>query len=254
MTALLEVERLSVYFRGVVALDEVTASVSAGGTTALIGPNGAGKTTLFNCVTGISQGTGRIAFGGRDISTMPPHRRSLLGMTRTFQTPALVDYLSVTDNVLIGAQSAGHRGIWSAVARPPAARRSLRAAHERALELLDALGLTRHRGAEVGALPHGIRRRVEIARALMASPSLLLLDEPAAGMDVSEALEMCRWLTGYAAEHDITLLLVEHSVGLVMRLAHTVLVLDAGRLIASGTPEEVREDPQVVAAYLGNDR
>jgi branched-chain amino acid transport system ATP-binding protein len=250
---LLTTDNLSIRFRGVRALDSVSISVRTGGITALIGPNGAGKTTFFNCVTGLSQGAGRITFAGENITTLPPQVRAQRGIARTFQTPALVDGMTVLENVVLGAQSAGHRGLVSAIMRPPAARGSLRRAEEYAVELLARFGLTDLASQVIDPLPHGIRRRVEIVRALVGRPRLILLDEPAAGLEPAEALQMCKTLGDCAEREGTTLLLVEHSVALVMEIAHTVLVLDAGRLVASGPAEQVRADPVVIAAYLGEE-
>ena len=250
---LLSVQDITIDFRGVRALDSVTFSVQSGGVTALIGPNGAGKTTLFNCVTGLSRPQGRIDFDGRDITGEPAFRRAALGLGRTFQTPAVVDGSTVLDNVLLGAEAQVPVGVLTGLLRPWAVRAANRVSTEQAIELLEHFDLYPLRDRFVESLPHGVRRRVEILRALMAQPSLLLLDEPAAGLDLDEARTLLAALGQLAEDRHFTILLVEHSVALVMEVAHQVVVLDAGRLIGEGPPQKVRNDPVVIAAYLGGD-
>jgi branched-chain amino acid transport system ATP-binding protein len=232
--AVLKISAVGVSFDGVRALDGVTLSANAGHVTAVIGPNGAGKTTLLNCVSGLYRHSGEIFLGGVSLNGLPPHRRARRGLARTFQTPALVDELPAIDNVMLGA---------AAMARPERERR-LRV---RAEELLGTFGADAVRDRPAGALSHGDRRRVEIARAVLPAPKLLLLDEPAAGLDHDEALGL---LTA-VAEICATCVLVEHDVELVMKLAEHVVVLDAGRVLAVGTPAQVTRDQKVIDAYLG---
>ena len=250
---ILSVVDVTIDFRGVHALDGVSFDVAPGGVTALIGPNGAGKTTLFNCVTGLSRPRGKIRFSGRDITDEPAHRRAALGLGRTFQTPAVVDGSSVLDNVLLGSEAQVPVGVTAGLLRPRSVRAANRTATDQAVDLLERFEILHLRDRPVESLPHGVRRRVEILRALMAHPSLLLLDEPAAGLDLSEARALLAGLGRLAVDRGFTILLVEHSVALVLEVAHHVVVLDAGRLIGEGSPQRIRSDPVVIAAYLGSD-
>ncbi|MGI5460946.1 ABC transporter ATP-binding protein [Streptomyces sp. CA-249302] len=251
-TALL-VDELGVGFRGVQALQDVSFAIPAGGVSAVIGPNGAGKTTLFNCVSGVVRHTGRVALEGHDLSRLPADRRAALGVARTFQTPLLVPDLTALDNVLLGAHSRTRAGLTSSVLRLPSVVRAEKAVRARAAGLLERLGLGRADVRRADSLPHGDRRRVEVARALMAEPRLLLLDEPAAGLGADEASGLLSDVEAFAAETGMTCVLVEHDVGLVMRVSRHVVVLDAGRLLVAGPPARVAADERVVAAYLGDD-
>lgn len=249
---LLRVDRLSIAFRGLVALDEVSLEVSRGRITAVIGPNGAGKTTMFNCISGLYDGSGSIRLAGQEMTGLRPHQRAGLGLSRTFQTPALVEDASVLSNVMLGAFGRARRGLLSCAVRSPGARAEERRAREEAGQVLDELGLLALATTPVATLPHGQRRRVEIARAVLSQPRLLMLDEPAAGINAVEAQEFGHQVSALATARDITLLLVEHNVSLVMSLAAQVVVLNLGRVIAAGSPASVREDPAVVGAYLGH--
>jgi branched-chain amino acid transport system ATP-binding protein len=249
--ALLDVRGLSVEFEGIRALDDVTFTVPAGGVTAIIGPNGAGKTTLFNCVTGLYRGTGSIALEGRAVEDDAAHDRVALGIARTFQTPALVQETSVLDNVLLGAHHRMSGGLLAAAVGWPAVRREERQVRETARELLAALDDSLAADQPVAGLPHRERRIVEVARALLGRPRLLLLDEPAAGSTHVEAREMLDRICAVAETTGTTTVVVEHNVPLVMGLARKVVVLHHGRLLAAGTPDEVRADDRVVEAYLG---
>lgn len=250
---LLEHRDVTMDFSGVRALDSVSFSVRAGGVTALIGPNGAGKTTLFNCICGFDTPGGSIRFLGEEITTLAAHRRVAIGIARTFQTPAILEGGTVHDNVMLGAQVGTPAGLGQALFRRRSLRHEVAEAMKREDQLLDLLDLSDLRDTTVDTLPHGVRRRIEIARALLDHPTLLLLDEPAAGLDVAEAKVLMARLAELATVEDFTILLVEHSVPLVMSVAHHIVVLDAGRLIGEGAPEEVRADSQVIAAYLGDD-
>ena len=248
-TATLAVTDLVVRFGGVTALDGVSFDVAAGRTCGLIGPNGAGKTTLFNCVSRLARPrSGRLELDGRDLLALPAHRIAGLGVARTFQHLGLVASLSVRDNVMLGA-AGGSAGFLGAAFRPPAVRARERAHRERADAVLDRLGLGSVAARPAAGLPYGTLKRVELARALAAEPRLLMLDEPASGLSHGEVDELAELIEDVRG--DTTVLLVEHHMGMVMRLSDTVVVLDFGRVIATGTPDEVRADPAVLAAYLG---
>ncbi|MFI7134328.1 ABC transporter ATP-binding protein [Nonomuraea sp. NPDC050153] len=247
------VDALGVSFRGVRALQDVSFSIPAGGVSAVIGPNGAGKTTLLNCISGVVRHEGTVELEGRDLSRLRADRRAALGVARTFQTPLLVPDLTALDNVLLGAHPKVRGGLIGSLLRLPAVRSDETSMRARAAELLSHLGLARGDVRRAGSLAHGDRRRVEVARALLADPRLLLLDEPAAGLGADEASELLDGVEEFAAAVGMTCVLVEHDVGLVMRVSRHVVVLDAGRLLVAGPPAEVAADPQVVAAYLGDD-
>lgn len=232
----LEIRDVGVSFDGVRALDGVSFSADAGQVTAVIGPNGAGKTTLLNCVSGLYRHDGDIRLGGASLSGLPPHRRARLGLARTFQTPALVDELPAVDNVMLGA---------AAMKRPEREHRL----QEKAVQLLDRLGAAEVRDLPAGSLSHGDRRRLEIARALLPGPALLLLDEPAAGLDHDEAMGLLTSVLEVCA----TCVLIEHDVELVMKLAGHVVVLDTGRVLTEGPPSQVARDQRVIDAYLGQE-
>jgi branched-chain amino acid transport system ATP-binding protein len=251
--AVLSVRELSITFSGLRALDGISFDVPTGGVTAVIGPNGAGKTTLFNCISGIYRGTGEIALGGESLAGLSPHARAATGIARTFQTPTLVEDDTVLGNVLLGGFSQTRAGLLSHMVLSRRSRAEERELRERAADALDLVGLLPLAGARAVDLPHGLRRRIELARAVLARPRLLLLDEPAAGISHSEALEFADLLQEIADRSGATLLLVEHSVALVMRVARKIVVLDFGKLIADGEPAVVRADPRVLAAYLGDE-
>jgi branched-chain amino acid transport system ATP-binding protein len=237
-------------FAGLRALDAVAFEIPAGGTSAVIGPNGAGKTTLFNCVSGLYRYEGDLALYGASLGRLRPHQRARRGIARTFQTPALLDSESALQNVALGAVAHSRVGVLDAMLVTPRRRREERETLEQALDLLERFGIAALAGRPVAGLAHGDRRRVEVARALMGAPRLLMLDEPAAGLGDGEARDLLAEVEAHAGP-DATVLLVEHDVALVMSVARRVVVLDSGRLLAVGTPDEVRADPRVVEAYLG---
>ncbi|MFI7067228.1 ABC transporter ATP-binding protein [Kribbella sp. NPDC050124] len=249
----LRVEALGVNFRGVQALQDVTFSIPADGVSAVIGPNGAGKTTLFNCISGVARHVGKVELDGRDLSRVRADRRAALGIARTFQTPLLISELPARDNVLLGAHARMRAGLLGSIMRLPAVTSEETALRARASELLELFGLPPADRRPVDSLAHGDRRRVEVARALLAEPRLLLLDEPAAGLGAEEASELLAEVEALAATVGTTCVLVEHDVGLVMRVSRHVVVLDAGRLLVAGSPADVAADQRVIAAYLGDD-
>jgi branched-chain amino acid transport system ATP-binding protein len=238
--AQLAVDEVQVRFGGKLALAGVSLTVEPARVTGLIGPNGAGKTTLFNVVTGLLSATsGGVALDGRDISRLPPHRRAKLGVARTFQRLELFTSLSVRDNVRVAGEI---RNGWATGPRLNAAAETER--------ILALVGLAEVADREVSELPTGQARRVELARALMIHPAVLLLDEPAAGQTERETIEFGRLVQALAAD-GLAVCLVEHDMSLVMNVCETIHVLDMGRLIATGTPDAVRADPAVIRAYLG---
>ncbi len=247
--AALTVTDLVVRFGGVTALAGVSFTVPRGKVCGLIGPNGAGKTTLFDCVSRLTRPkSGRIDLAGRDLLALPAHRVAELGVARTFQHLGLVPSRSVRDTVMLGAQGAGI-GFLPAALRLPGVRSRERQLRERADAVLDRLALAGIAARPAAGLPYGTLKRIELARALAADPDLLMLDEPASGLSHEEVDELAGVIEDVRA--DMTVLLVEHHMGMVMRLSDTVVVLDFGKVVATGSPAQVREDPAVLAAYLG---
>ncbi len=248
---LLHISGLRKNFGGVPALQEVSFDLAPGQLTALIGPNGAGKTTLLNCLSGVlppDQGT--IWFKGADLAGLPAHRVARLGIARTFQNLRLFPRLSVLDNVLCGLTVQAKDSLWQALLRPPGLRHQERRLKLLALEALDMFGLTGKMDLPAGVLPYGDKKRVELARVFVSQPVLALLDEPVAGLNPEETAEIAGLLR-QLRQKGKTMLLVEHDMELVMGVADQVVVLDGGKLIASGSPEEIRVNPLVLEAYLG---
>ena len=245
----MSLRNVGISFGGLRALHSVTFDVEEGEILAVLGPNGAGKTTLFNCVTGLYRCEGQISFEGRRIERMSAHRRSRLGIARTFQTPVLIESMTVLDNVLLGADPVRPPGYLSCAMRLD--RRFEAEAGERARQALADAGMADLADRQAGELAHGLRKNVELVRAFLSRPRLLLLDEPASGLDQEEAVAMGQLVSSLARAQNVAVVLVEHNVALVMAIADRITVLDFGRQIALGRPEVVREDPQVIAAYLG---
>ncbi len=246
----LSVRRLTVRFGGLTALDDVSLSVGSRQVTGIIGPNGAGKTTLLNVLCGfVKPDSGQIEFDGRELTRLQPHRLAGMGIARTLQGVGLFAGLSVIENVMVGATSQARAGFWSALLGLPRSDRDERRLREQAMRALDRVGAADLADSMPGALPHGPRKRVALARALVAQPRLLLLDEPASGLSENELPELGDLMRRLA--DDISVVVIEHRMDLMMKVCDTIFVLDFGKVIAAGPPAQVQSDPAVTAAYLG---
>jgi branched-chain amino acid transport system ATP-binding protein len=251
--ALVRIEDLSIAFGGLTALSGVSLAVEPGEVFALIGPNGAGKTTVFNVLTGLYRPTaGRVILDGADLTRLTPHEIARRGVGRTFQNTEVFRALSALDNVLVGEHARLRGGLLAAALALPAVRREEAAARARALALLARVGLGDVAAVEAGSLPLGSQKRLEMARALAARPRLLLLDEPAGGLNPTETRTLMDLIVRLREELALTIMVVEHDMELVMAISDRVAVLDHGRLIAQGPPAVVAADPAVIEAYLGS--
>jgi branched-chain amino acid transport system ATP-binding protein len=248
---MLTADNIGIGFGGLRALDGVGFAARAGEVLAVIGPNGAGKTTLFNIISGLYHAdAGRVTLAGRDVTQAPPHQLAALGLSRTFQNLQVFFRMTALENVMAGRHLREGSSLLADLLRLPAARRANAATRDAALALLQAVGLAERAETPAGSLPYGALKRLEIARALATEPRVLLLDEPAAGCNAVETEEIDRLIAAVAAR-GVAVVLIEHDMKLVMRISRHVLVLNQGRMLAEGTPEAVRADPEVIAAYLG---
>ena len=250
--ALLDVRNLSLSFGGIAALTDVSFYVRPSELFAIIGPNGAGKTSIFNCLNGVYKPQqGEIHFDGRNITGRRPVAIARMGLARTFQNLGLFSHLTVLENVLLGRHHLMHAGFLAGALWYGKARREEIHERRRCEEIIELMELEPYRFSPVGLLPYGVRKRVEIARAMAMEPKLLLLDEPAAGMNLEETEDMARYIREINEEWKVPIVLVEHDLQMVMDLAHRVMALDFGRVISIGAASQVREDTEVVRAYIG---
>jgi branched-chain amino acid transport system ATP-binding protein len=250
--SLLRADGLSISFGGIRAVDGVSFAVAEGEVFTIIGPNGAGKTTIFNLISRIYDPTeGRLHFNGAEITAVPAHRIAALGIARTFQNIELFEHATVLQNLLLGRHAHRRTRVWEQMLFLPAVRREELAHRERVEEVIDFLDLQHYRDSYVGGLPYGVRKVVELGRALCSDPRLLLLDEPSSGLNTEETEDMAFWIQDIKKDLGITVLMVEHDMNLVGAVSDRVLALNYGRVLAEGSVAEVQGHPDVVRAYLG---
>jgi ABC-type branched-subunit amino acid transport system ATPase component len=250
--AILSATNVTMSFKGLVAVRDVSLAVQRGSITALIGPNGAGKTTLFNCLSGFLAGSsGQVSFDGERVDGLPPHRRSLRGLVRTFQIPRIFHRLTLLENLLVADREQPGDALFGCFYRNAAMRARTRAMTEKAHELLALLNIERLGDEYAGTLSGGQRKLLELGRVLMTDPKMIMLDEPMAGVNPALGLKLLERVEQLRSERGITFLFVEHDMDVVMRVSDRVLVLDEGQLIADGKPEAIRNDERVIDAYLG---
>ena len=250
----LDVRNLGIDFGGLTAVDGFSITVGPTEISGLIGPNGAGKTTIFNLLTGVYQPTrGSVLINGIDIKGMPTHKVNKLGIARTFQNIRLFSDMSALDNVKVGMHNEIKCSFLASLLHLPSYSRAEATANQKAMELLDFMGLADVADVKAGSLPYGVQRRLEIVRALATNPSIILLDEPAAGMNPSETTELMHQIRRIRDTFHIAIFLIEHDMNLVMNVCEAIAVVNYGKIIAKGTPEEVRNNPAVIEAYLGRE-
>jgi branched-chain amino acid transport system ATP-binding protein len=248
----LAVENLTLKFGGLTAVRDLSFSVEQGEVFAIIGPNGAGKTSVFNVITRVFNPTeGRVAVAGRDITALPRYRIADAGIARTFQNIELFESATVIDNLLLGRHRFAHGNVLAQVLRIPSVSRAEDNSRARVEDIIELLDLSPYRNVPVSGLPYGVRRVVELARALATEPSLLLLDEPASGLNPEETRDLAFWIDDIKNDLGITIVMVEHDMSLVSEVADRVMCMNMGEVLATGVPDEVRSHPDVVAAYLG---
>ena len=250
----LDVRNLGIDFGGLTAVDCFNITIGPTEISGLIGPNGAGKTTIFNLLTGVYQPTrGSVLVNGIDIKGMPIHKVNKLGIARTFQNIRLFTDMTALDNVKVGMHNNIKCSFVESLLHLPSYRRSEEQANKKAMELLEFMGLAEFADVKAGSLPYGVQRRLEIVRALASNPSIILLDEPAAGMNPSETAELMHQIRRIRDTFHIAIFLIEHDMNLVMNVCEAIAVVNYGRIIAKGTPEEIRSNPAVIEAYLGKE-
>ena len=254
MGKILEIEGLHLQFGGVKALDNVSYHIEEGEIFSLIGPNGAGKTSMLNCISGLYQPTeGSILFKGHELTSLKPYKRTSLGIARAFQNIALFAHMSVLDNIKLGRHALMDSGLFSGGLYFGKASKEEILHREKVEEVIEFLELQDIRNTPVGQLPYGLQKRVEVGRALALEPELILLDEPMAGMNSSEKDMMARMILDMHEVKGMTVVLIEHDLGVVMNLSHHIAVLDFGKQIGFGTPEEIQKNPAVIKAYIGEE-